>query len=433
MLNFNELISQGSAHAWLFIPSAILLGALHGLEPGHSKTMMAAFIVAVRGTVAQAVLLGLAATVSHTLVVWVIAIGGMYIWQGVAPETFEPYLQLVSAVIIIGMALWMLWRTRQDQQGAAAAAGHHHDHDHDGHDHGHGHSHGHGHGQHGHGHGRHGAHAHGGHHSHGRDHGHSHDDHDHHHDHNAAHTRTIDTGHGVHRLQIHDHGHDDTHWRFRPVQGQPWPAEAVVVTTERPNGAVQTFRFHQRDGYAQSVETVPQPFDFMARVELSHGDHSHAYDVSFLKTLEGHDHLHEELRGLQVATDGYQDAHALAHANDIRKRFADRNVTTWQIVLFGLTGGLIPCPAAITVLLLCLQLQEFSLGFALVLCFSIGLAITLVAVGAAAAMSVQHASARWTWFSTIARRAPYFSGILLIAVGLYVGWHGWTGIARLPA
>ncbi|VFT51793.1 high-affinity nickel-transporter [Pseudomonas aeruginosa] len=43
------------------------------------------------------------------------------------------------------------------------------------------------------------------------------------------------------------------------------------------------------------------------------------------------------------------------HANDIRNRFNNRNVTTGQIILFGLTGGLIPCPAAITVLLLCLQ------------------------------------------------------------------------------
>ena len=83
MPSFAELIQQSSAHAWLFIPSAILLGALHGLEPGHSKTMMAAFIVAIRGTVTQAVLLGLAATVSHTLVVWVIALGGMYLWRGV--------------------------------------------------------------------------------------------------------------------------------------------------------------------------------------------------------------------------------------------------------------------------------------------------------------------------------------------------------------
>ena len=110
----------------------------------------------------------------------------------------------------------------------------------------------------------------------------------------------------------------------------------------------------------------------------------HDYDLSFVEG-HGHDHMHEELRGLEVATDGYQDAHELAHANDIRRQFADRNVTTWQIVLFGLTGGLIPCPAAITVLLLCLQLKELTLGFALVLCFSIGLAITLVAVGAAAA------------------------------------------------
>ena len=59
MNDFTSLLQQGNA--WLFIPSAILLGALHGLEPGHSKTMMAAFIVAVRGTLKQAVLLGLAA------------------------------------------------------------------------------------------------------------------------------------------------------------------------------------------------------------------------------------------------------------------------------------------------------------------------------------------------------------------------------------
>ena len=77
MENFAQLLQAGNA--WVFIPSAILLGALHGLEPGHSKTMMAAFIVAVRGTVGQAVLLGLAATLSHTAVVWAVAMGGLYL------------------------------------------------------------------------------------------------------------------------------------------------------------------------------------------------------------------------------------------------------------------------------------------------------------------------------------------------------------------
>ena len=51
MTEFANLLQQGAAHAWLFVPTAILLGALHGLEPGHSKTMMAAFIVAIRGSV----------------------------------------------------------------------------------------------------------------------------------------------------------------------------------------------------------------------------------------------------------------------------------------------------------------------------------------------------------------------------------------------
>src|SRR3546814_9182885 len=91
MSSFAELLQQGGSQAWLYFPSAILLGALHGLEPGHSKTMMAAFIVAIRGSVKQAVLLGLAATLSHTAVVWLVAIGGMYLGKGLDAQTTEPY------------------------------------------------------------------------------------------------------------------------------------------------------------------------------------------------------------------------------------------------------------------------------------------------------------------------------------------------------
>src|SRR5213595_3979964 len=91
MPDFLHALQNGAANLWIFIPTAILLGALHGLEPGHSKTMMAAFIVAIRGTVSQAVLLGIAATISHTLIVWVVALGGMYLWRGVNPEVIEPY------------------------------------------------------------------------------------------------------------------------------------------------------------------------------------------------------------------------------------------------------------------------------------------------------------------------------------------------------
>lgn len=48
MTPFTEVLQQGAANAWRFIPSAIVPGALHGLEPGHAKTLVAACVVAIR-------------------------------------------------------------------------------------------------------------------------------------------------------------------------------------------------------------------------------------------------------------------------------------------------------------------------------------------------------------------------------------------------
>jgi nickel/cobalt exporter len=373
MPTFTELLQQGAAHAWLFIPSAILLGALHGLEPGHSKTMMAAFIIAVRGTVKQAILLGLCATLSHTAIVWIIALGGMYLWRGLAPETLEPYLQLGSAVIIIFMGAWMVWRARHEQK---MAAGGHSDHDH-----------------------------------------HSHDD-----------IRQIDTGHGLLSLEVFENG-IPPRFRLRTARGRSWAGTEVGLETERPDGSRQAFTFVDRNGYLESLEEIPEPHEFMARLTLTHGGHAHSFDESFVEHDHGHDHMHEELRGLDVSA-GYQDAHELAHANDIRRRFSDREVTTGQIVIFGLTGGLIPCPGAITVLLLCLQLKAFTLGAVLVLCFSIGLALTMVASGVIAAMSVKHVSKRFSGFGEIVRKAPYVSGAVILVIGLYMGINGWLHLPR---
>ncbi|WP_435164841.1 nickel/cobalt efflux transporter [Falsirhodobacter sp. 1013] len=373
MTPFDDLIAQGGARAWFFIPSAILLGALHGLEPGHSKTMMAAFIVAIRGTVKQAVLLGLAATVSHTIVVWAIALGGMWLYQGMDAEVVEPYFQLLSGVIIIGLAVWMILRTRRDQKRAAEAGNH---------------------------------------------------DHDHHHDHDE--TRLVDTGHGTVELSIFEEG-QPPHWRFRTVSGQFWKVGDICVETERPDGTRQSFPFVAKDGILESADPIPEPHEFMARLTLSHGNHAHDYDLSFVEG-HGHDAMHREVQRLDLATDGYQDAHALAHANDIRRRFDGSPVTNWQIALFGITGGLLPCPAAITVLLICLQLKEISLGAVMVLCFSLGLAITLVTVGALAAIGSRKARGRFPWLSKVAARAPYLSGVLIILVGIYVGWHGAAAI-----
>jgi nickel/cobalt exporter len=369
MPSFAELIQQSSAHAWLFIPSAILLGALHGLEPGHSKTMMAAFIVAIRGTVMQAIVLGLAATVSHTAIVWAIALGGLWLGASWNTEATEPYLQLVSAVLIIGVAVWMVRRTWRQQR---AHARHHHGDD----------------------------------------------------------THTIDTGHGHLTLSVFEDG-VPPRWRVNFMRGETFPAGDVSLETVRPDGSRQSFYFASRDGYLESIEEIPEPHAFTARLRLSHGGHAHSYDVEFHE--HKHDHEHAEPAGIDVGVDGNSDAHERAHAEQIRRRFGNRDVTLGQIIMFGLTGGLLPCPASVTVLLLCLQLKQFTLGFVLVLCFSFGLAITLVSVGAAAALSTRYVSKRWSWFGNFARRAPYFSSVLIIAVGIYVGLQGWAGLSAYAA
>jgi nickel/cobalt exporter len=67
-----------------------VLGVLHGLEPRHSKTMITAFIIAVRRSVAQAAPLGFAATVSHTSVLVVVLIGMHFgsLYDGVVAEPY---------------------------------------------------------------------------------------------------------------------------------------------------------------------------------------------------------------------------------------------------------------------------------------------------------------------------------------------------------
>lgn len=54
------------------------------------------------------------------------------------------------------------------------------------------------------------------------------------------------------------------------------------------------------------------------------------------KRIFAEGHPIQDYAGQDVAAPGYRDPHELAHANDIHRRFANRQVTTEQIVLIGL-------------------------------------------------------------------------------------------------
>jgi len=289
-------------------------------------------------------------------------------------ETTEPYFQVASAVMIVGLAVWMAWRTRRDIKAEAI--------------HGHGHDH--------HGHGPRGG-------------------------------VPIDTGHETTEITVFEEGVPPVFRLYFYRHGKPSKslpsAETVEIETIRPDGSTQSFSFHAKDGFLESTAPIPEPHAFDATLTLAHGDHAHRYQTRFTEEGHGHDHSHD------TSSAEYQDAHEMAHATDIQKRFAGRTVTTWQVILFGLTGGLLPCPAAFTILLLCLQVKRFSLGISMVLAFSLGLAITLVTVGALAAWSMKHAEKKFSGFGSTARKLPYLSSAFLILMGLYVGYQGWIHLA----
>jgi nickel/cobalt transporter (NicO) family protein len=374
MTDLATLVQHGTS-AWMLILSALVLGALHGLEPGHSKTMMAAFIVAVRGTVGQAILLAAAATVSHTAIVWAVALIGMYFSVEINTESSEPYLQTASGILILSIAVWMLFRVWKDQRRVQEEARHSHHHDHE-------------------------------------------------------ERRRVNTGHGHVTLEVFEKG-VPPRWRLTAERGHKWHADEITVDTTRRDGKRQVFTFVDKGDYAESIDAIPEPHEFAVCLQLGHGGHTHTYDLEFREHDHDHSHNHDNVEGLTLGTPEFEDAHQRAHANDIRRRFTNRRVTTGQLVMFGLTGGLIPCGAAITVLLLCLQLMKFVLGVLLVLCFSIGLAFTLMAAGAVAAWGAGRVGKHLTNlpFREFVRAAPYLSSAVVIALGLYVTL---SGLHHLP-
>ncbi|MDR3369272.1 nickel/cobalt efflux transporter [Rhodoferax sp.] len=365
-----ELIQQGATNLWIFIPTAILLGALHGLEPGHSKTMMASFIIAVKGSVSQAALLGLCAAFSHSLIVWALAAAALKFGNELIAEQAEPYFMLLSAVVVIGVSIWMFVRTRRDELAAKA------------------------------------------------------------HQHAPHGGKIINTGHGIVELEVFEFG---TPPRFRLHSYDAATAakafddhDTVSIETLRPDGTKQTFDMKRSGMFLESTHEIPEPHEFEAVLSMGHGDHIHRFEVSFSE--EDHDHAHQhhhhDVGDDLLGGDGsYQDAHERAHAEDIKRRFVGQKVTTGQIAMFGLTGGLVPCPASVTILMICLHLKRFTLGAVMVASFSLGLAISLVSVGVIAAWGARQVGKRFGngKFSELARKMPYFSSGLMAVVAALMG------------
>lgn len=133
-----EDLSAGVILVSLFL--AIFWGAAHALSPGHGKAIVAAYLVGTRGTPRHALYLGLIVTVTHTIGVFALGLVTLVLSEFIVPDQLYPWLNLVSALLVVGVGLTVLrWRVRDWRRRAHS---HHHHHHHHGHgDDGHYHSH----------------------------------------------------------------------------------------------------------------------------------------------------------------------------------------------------------------------------------------------------------------------------------------------------
>ena len=127
---FESLIAGedvGPGIVLLSLALALFWGAAHALTPGHGKAIVAAYLVGSRGKARHAFALGGIVTVTHTIGVFALGIVTLALSALVVPEDLYPWLNVVSALLVVGVGLTVF---RQRLVHRRHHHHHHHEHDH---------------------------------------------------------------------------------------------------------------------------------------------------------------------------------------------------------------------------------------------------------------------------------------------------------------
>ena len=278
---FTDLIESRRMDLAFLLTAALIaavLGGFHALEPGHGKTLVAAYLVGSRGTAGHAVLLGAVVTASHTISVYALGIITLYASRWVVPEQLYPWLGMASGLTVAGLGFALFIRRYLSAN------------------------------------------------SHDRDHHHDHDDH--HHD--------------------HPHGHASA-----PIHRHTWWGGHV---------------------------------------------HEHVHEHSQEEAhAHGHPHSHQEAHDAPVAA-----------------------ISLKSLCALGITGGIVPCPAALVVLLGALAIHRIAFGLFLIVAFSAGLAAVLIGFGLAMVYARRFMSRFAARGPLTERWLPLASSAVITVVGITI-------------
>lgn len=104
---------------------AMIYGGLHALTPGHGKTLVAAYLIGTQGRIADAVILGIVTTFTHTFSVIILGLITLFASKYILPQQLLPFLQFFSGLLIVGIGTWMMVKRIKSPTGFEIHGGKH--------------------------------------------------------------------------------------------------------------------------------------------------------------------------------------------------------------------------------------------------------------------------------------------------------------------
>ena len=157
------------------------------------------------------------------------------------------------------------------------------------------------------------------------------------------------------------------------------------------------------------------------------------------RRLPGHSHMkpHQHIDGLEDHTHSHdqeqEHEHEDSHSHQDHTHLPPETGVTWRsLIAMGISGGLLPCPSALVVLLGAIALGRIGFGMALVVAFSLGLAGVLTGIGLLLVYG-RHWFERMPVRSRVYELIPAASALVITILGVgislralnQIGWILW--------
>lgn len=148
-----------------------------------------------------------------------------------------------------------------------------------------------------------------------------------------------------------------------------------------------------------------------------HSHHGHSHGDSHVHLHDGHHHHHEHDAHGHDHAHGHHHHHG-GHGHSHMPPGGDGTPVTWRSLLaLGISGGLLPCPSALVLMLGAISLQRVGFGLALIVLFSLGLASVLTLIGVTLVYAGKYFQ-RIPESGPVLRLLPVASAVVITAIGL---------------